>query len=334
MKIEPIPGTWVIEAFRRGGVNTDQLTQQYPDDVYRLLYDMYTFPPDNINRLLLACSEMSGDKHFGLTMNERLDVSMYGLIGYIMLNSSTVHDLCKNIAHYYTIFYSGGPSFEFTVHKDNASVKFRTNHPEKVPHRHQIEWSIGAIPYFLSQSVGKLSQPLSTSFTFDQPQNLDKLISVFGDNIKFNQIENKIIYSKSIINKKINNVNSAVLKVLIDEADSLLKNFIKNESFLEKIQLLLIKNIGENSTNAPELAKELNLTLSSFKRKMVRENIDFRKVKETVKNDLAIKLLSKTNESINNVARKTGFSDQSSFTRFFIRCNKISPQIFRNNLSK
>jgi len=91
--------------------------------------------------------------------------------------------------------------------------------------------------------------------------------------------------------------------------------------------------VSWDKATATAIAKELNLTLSTFKRKLAAENINFRKAKESVRNKLAKKMLSETRAGISDIARKTGFADQSSFTRFFIRCNNISPMKYRNDSS-
>ncbi|MCK5538579.1 MAG: AraC family transcriptional regulator ligand-binding domain-containing protein [Bacteroidales bacterium] len=329
MELDNISGAWVLEAFRRGGVDLDLLTQQLPDDVEMLLYNMYTIPPNNINRLLLACSEISDNQDFGLTMNERIDITMYGLIGYLMLNSCTVRDLCENLEKYYAIFYSAGPFFKFTINKNTISILFNTVQAEELSHRHQIEWSLGFIAYFLQSPLGELAKPSVALFSYNPPKNLDKLKSVFGCNLKFNQTENKLIYSKSLLNKQISNVDSGMLKVLHEEADLLLNNYLKKYSLLKKIKLLLVERIAGKHSNASDIAKELNFSLSTFKRNMHKENINFRETKDLIKNELAKKLLSKTTVNLNCIAKKTGFSDQSSFTRFFLRCNSMTPHEFR-----
>ena len=331
MQLDKITGAWLLEAFRRGGVDIQLLTQQLPDDVEMLLYNMYTIPPNNVNRLLLACADMSDNQDFGLTMNERIDTTMYGLLGYLMLNSCTVRDLCENLEKYYAIFYSGGPFYKFTIDKDTISILYDTVQAEEVTHRHEIEWSLGFIAYVLQSPLGELAKPSIAHFSYNPPKNLDKLKSVFGSNLKYNQTENKLIYSKSLLNKQISNVDPGMLKVLQEEADLLLNNYLNKNSLLEKIKLLLAERIAGKYSNANDIAKELNVSLSTFKRNMDKENINFRETKDLIRNELARKLLAKTMVNLNSIAKKTGFSDQSSFTRFFIRCNSMTPQKFREN---
>jgi AraC-like DNA-binding protein len=330
MKLEPLPGAWTLEAFRRGGVDIEELTRLLPDDVREILYHIDTITPKQVNHLLANCAKLSGNINFGLTMNERVDITMYGLFGYLLLNSSTVQDLFNTIERYYSILYAGGAYFKITTTKTLVVITYGTYQPSKSDNRHLIEWSLGFIPYYLQAALGNTGIPQSTQFTHKQPMDLQKHRSVFGSEITFKQTNNQLIYPRSILKQHLSNVEPGLLKILREQADKSLKNYLKDDSLAARIRLLLAERLGITNATAADIAHELNLTLSTFKRKLVQEEIDFKQIKASVKNDLAKKMLTQTKVSINDIARKTGFADQSSFTRFFIRCNHTTPKKFRH----
>ncbi len=334
MKTEGLPGAWVLESFRRGGVDLEQLSQQLPEDVDNLLYHMDTISTDCTNRLLLLCAELSNNPDFGLTMNERVDITMYGLFGYLLLNSSTVRDLLMTLERYYSIYHAGGVSFKIVHEKDTIKIRYCFDHAISVNSRHITEWALGFVACYLKEPLGEIAKPLSTHLSHGEPQNKQKLYSIFGEHIVFNEPDNYLIYPKSILNKPLSNVDPELLKILRKQADKTLKNYLKSTTFLHKIQSLLVERISGEQATAEAIAKEFNLTISTFKRRLVQEKINFRQVKEEVKNNRAKQLLGETQVSISDIARKTGYTDQSSFTRFFIRCNKITPKKFRKSHQK
>jgi len=116
---------------------------------------------------------------------------------------------------------------------------------------------------------------------------------------------------------------------LRQEADELLQDPLVSDTLDNRVRLLLLENLEHHKANASYIASQLNMTLSTFKRKLVQEKINFRKMKESVKNERAKKMLISTEVSIFIIAKKTGFSDQGSFSRFFVRCNEVTPQKFR-----
>jgi len=329
MELRELPGAWVLEAFRRGGVDVELLSQQLPDDVPLMLYEMDTIPPDSINRLLQACADISGNENFGLAMNELVDMSMYGLLGYLILNCSTVEDLFETLVRYHSVHHNGGMDYEIIRLDD--TVAFRICHDERThfDHRHTSEWGLGCIPSILKLPLGDLSVPLVTQFIHGPPKSLENLQACFGQNIEFNQTDDQLIYPKFVLTKNISDADPHMLKVLRVTADNHLLMLRENGSLLGNTKAILFENLGDKRCNVPQVAEALNMSTSTFKRKLAKEGVDFKKAKESVRNELAKNLLSQSDVRVCQIAQKVGFTNQSSFTRFFVRCNQITPQSFR-----
>jgi len=248
-----------------------------------------------------------------------------------ILNSNTVRDLLYYVERYYSILYAGGGFYKVTSETKTFNIEYGLDQSPQVNPRHLNEWSLGFFPYYLSQSLGELSLPMKAEFSHSAPENCQKLKSIFGQSLEFSQSKSQLTYKKSILNKRINNVDQGMLKIIRQQAENSLQSHLRDGSFLKKLKMQLIENITRSNANAETIARGFGLTLSTFKRKLVAENINFRKTKESVKNELAQELLLNSHASISDIAQKTGFSDQSSFTRFFYRCNKMTPQVYRKH---
>jgi len=330
MKIKNLPGAWMLETFRRGGVDIDKLMKQLPDDVELMLYEMDSIPPDNIDRLLKSCADISGNQDFGLTINELVDITMYGLFGYILLHSNTVEDLLNSLVRYHSVHHNAGIFYNLIREDHIVKIQFCYHQTNGLSHRHTTDWGLGFIPYFIEPLLGSLAQPISARFTYDAPPSLQGLHHYFGTNLEFNQGHNELIYPRSILKQRITEKTDPVLlKILREEADKLLLEQKKDNSLKKAIHIFIFENIGVNKINASDTAKALNLSLSTLKRKMTAEGIDFKKEKESVRSRIAKQLLSQTSLAIAEIAQKTGFTNASSFTRFFIRCNQQTPLQYR-----
>jgi AraC-like DNA-binding protein len=327
--MDRLPGAWVIEAFKRGGVDIGLLTQRIPDDVDALIYHMDTLSLNATNRLLDCCADISDNPDFGLALNEWVDPSMYGLLGYLLLNSGTVNDLFNTLERYYTVHHDGGDYYKVVINKDTVSLQYGFNLPTTSSSRHAIEWALGFIPLHLKAPLGNLAKPLKAQFTYNPPNKLEKLQSTFGHDLTFNCPQNQLTYPISILNKPIADSDPGLLGILRDRADKALHNHLKNESLQTEIHMLLIEYLEDDKADATDIAKALNVSLSTFKRKLADENINFKEMKESIKNDIAKRMLSQTKIGLAQIAQKTGFTNQSSFTRFFIRCNQQKPLEYR-----
>jgi len=337
MKSAGLPGAWVLEVFQRGGVDVALLTEQYPDEVDMVLYRPDAVPPDSLNKLLTACATISGNQNFGLSMNGLVDITMYGLYGYILLQTNTVKDFLEALVHYYPLLYPSA-FFEVRTQEDSIIIQYGTRPSPKLCSRHDTEWSLGFVAGHLKFHIDGIAKPLSASFQHQSANDLREQESLFGQKLLFNQRENQLVYPKSILGMTFSDRDPLMLKVLRKHADKLLLEYSSKGSFEQEIRMLIFENIeqpeqGKNKANASNIAHEMNLSLSTFKRRLTKENINFRETKDLVRNQLAKEILLGTKVNIADIARKVGFSEQSSFTRFFIRCNALTPQEYRKKYS-
>ncbi len=329
-----IPGAWVLETFRRGGVDTALLARHLPNDVNLMLHEMDTISSESINRLLEGCARLSGNPDFGLMMNEKVDTTMYGLFGYLLLNSGTVKDLLTTLVRYYSIYHDNGQYYQVVVDDTAVTISFSSDQSGFALHKHTVEWGLGFIPHFLKKTLGKRAQPDSAHFVYNAPKNLGKLYSYFGHHLEFTQSSNRLVYPRSILGQCISDVDPGMLKVLRKQAEQHLLLHQKDDSLQKKINMFIFENLNGMGTNTTDLAAALNLSVSTLKRKLARDGINFKSVKDSIRNDLAKRLLLQTSIQVSEIARRTGFSNPSSFTRFFIRCNHEKPLVFRHLHSK
>jgi AraC-like DNA-binding protein len=329
MKLKNLPGAWVLECFHRGGVDLDILNQKLPEDVHLMLYEMETILPDNIERLLQACAEISNHQDFGLLMNELVDISMYGLLGYILLNSGTVHDLFDALVRYHRVHHNGDIYYKLNLQKTTVNIQFCYHEHSDYAHRQTTDWGLGFIPSYLQSELRQCVQPLKAQFTHSPPKNLSQLHYYFGHHLEFNQQQNQLVYPRSILKKSLSKADPMLLKILQIEADKHLLSLKKESAFIKEIKGIIFQHLTDNHNNASDIANSLNLSLSSFKRKLIKEHSHFKNIKDSVKNDLAKQLLSKSNISISDIAQQTGFKNSSGLTRFFIRYNQQKPLAYR-----
>jgi hypothetical protein len=69
------PGEWLLKAFARGGVDTQELSRRLPGPVDLASRTPDTTTPDMVNAILLECASLSGDANFGLRMVELVDTA-------------------------------------------------------------------------------------------------------------------------------------------------------------------------------------------------------------------------------------------------------------------
>ena len=103
MLTKAYPGTWVVEAMERGGVDVQRLARLLPREFDELLKSTHTASPDDVLALLDACAEIARDANFGLHMGTYLELTRIGTYGYLLLNAPTIReflDLCRRLVEH------------------------------------------------------------------------------------------------------------------------------------------------------------------------------------------------------------------------------------------
>ncbi|GAA5317176.1 MAG: AraC family transcriptional regulator [Candidatus Pelagadaptatus aseana] len=81
--------------------------------------------------------------------------------------------------------------------------------------------------------------------------------------------------------------------------------------------------------NSAELAKELEISEQTLRRRLSEEGTSYQQIKNNLRSDLAVKLLANRNLSIAEVANRLDFSEPRVFTRAFKQWTGYTPKDFR-----
>lgn len=99
----------------------------------------------------------------------------------------------------------------------------------------------------------------------------------------------------------------------------------QDESLQAKIRTLLSAYDYTAMPGLEGIARELHQTPRTIARKLKDEGNSFRRIKESLRREFAIRLLSTEHLSIAEVSERTGFSEAASFCRAFKRWTGRSP---------
>ena len=81
-----------------------------------------------------------------------------------------------------------------------------------------------------------------------------------------------------------------------------------------------------------ELAGQLHMTQQTLHRRLKAEGSSYQRVKDSIRRDDALMLLTKEKRSVFEVAEALGFSDTRSFSRAFKQWTGMTPREYRRFL--
>ena len=322
----------MIDAFREMGVDVNVLLRVLPAETARLLEHPESVTTEDLNRVLLACEDQTGDKHFGLHLIESVELTAMGLYGYLLLNASTIGEFLSLAERYYPIFYRTA-SLEVFRSRQSWRLVYRRNNLSTVDQRHDDEWTLGAFINTIRSRLGSSWQQLNATFQGPAIENLGELHRFFGQNLTFNQPLNGFEVEAALLDMPLNDADPRLLQIIREQADEHLQSYTESASVEAQLRLMIMKDLEFGPPKAENIAKEMGMSLSTFKRFLAKQNLGFRALRDSVIRELATRALAETNVNISQVAMQMGYSEVSAFNHAFSRLVGQSPREYRRQVS-
>jgi AraC-like DNA-binding protein len=330
MLTKSFPGTWVVEAMEKGGVDLTRLAKRLPATFDQLLRAPDTLSPDDLIGLLNESAAMCDDNNFGLHMATYFELTRIGTYGYLLLNAPTIREFLELAARYYPLIYRGG-RLSLSTSGAVARYQYTIDLPCSIDSRHLNEWTIGYFANFIRSRLDQPWKPQRATFTSAKPANLDELRKTFGSKLKFNASETGFEFESSLLDTPITEANPVLLRIITRLADDLIQELGKKYPFRAQVRLLIMEGLEHEQAKAEVVARKLNMSLSSFKRKLKEEKLDFRVLRDGIIKDLSQHALAETSMPLSDIALKMGYSELSSFTRAFTRFSRMPPLAYRRS---
>jgi AraC-like DNA-binding protein len=106
-----------------------------------------------------------------------------------------------------------------------------------------------------------------------------------------------------------------------------------SDTLVQKVKTLMSKNIGDKFPQALDVAKQVNMSVTSLHRKLSQEGSSFQKLKDATRMEAAILYLGSPDMSTTAVADMLGFDDPSTFNRSFKKWTGLPPGEYRKKLA-
>ncbi len=130
------------------------------------------------------------------------------------------------------------------------------------------------------------------------------------------------------LNNRNSKYNPIVYNRAIEECKNVAAIHETSESTSEKI-LAILTDASEYPPSLDEVAKRLNTSARSIRRKMLEENTSFKKLSNDYKFNRSCQFLKYSKLSVEDIAHRIGYSCPSNFRRAFIKKYGVSPSAFR-----
>lgn len=327
-----VPCRWLIAGIQERGLDSALLLSELGLNAAILNTHNATLDLGDYMRLLNTAATTLKDENLGLSLSKNAKAENFGLLAYLSQNAKTIGDSLRIFEHYYRVFT---PEFgiEFIVDENSCTYHYHHKAPENIDPRHDIEFSLAIVVESILKSVTGPWKPEIASFTFSEPSNLEHHHQIFGKNLHFDQAKNFIRFEKSILDIERTSADSALLMILQEHGNALLKSVKDQDNIEDQVRVLITSNAGHQNVNTESIAKHLNMSVRNLHRVLQERGTSYQQIRDETLLNIGKEALSETRSNVTEIALRLGYSESSAFVRMFKRHTGMTPLQFRKNLA-
>jgi AraC-like DNA-binding protein len=319
--------TTLIKAAKNKGLNCELLLKKADLNSDMLQNSQLRITPDQFSRFMRELWHQGNDDFLGLA-SQPTKHGVFTLMAKQAANCPNLKAVYRQISHFYNLI-TDAVSLEFKV-EDNLAYFTMTLADESLDPDYSLREFLMLVWHrFPSWLIGQHIPLKSIKLAYPEPKHLNEYRLMYPCPASFNQESTTIVF------------DAKYLKMPVIQTAKALRGYLKRapfdwftrqayfQVFTQRVVNYLEHNYEISSTNMDTIAQQLHVTTRTLRRKLNDEGTSFQALKDNVRRDTAIHLLSQPNIPISDISRQLGFSEPAVFTRAFKLWTGVSPKIYR-----
>ncbi|HEX7705209.1 MAG TPA: AraC family transcriptional regulator ligand-binding domain-containing protein [Thermoanaerobaculia bacterium] len=275
--------------------------------------------------LYAAAERFLADTAFALRLGECLD-GMDLLVCHVGSGSATMRDALDVINRYGRLAidvetFDGGDPFQVEHSVEGTWLIDASLYPGDAPQLTETSFAR------LITGTRQLSERRFVRLVHlrrSEPSARDEYERVFGAPVMFGQQRNAMLMDPDWFSLELPSASPYAHTVLEAHAERLLAELNPNARGPRSAAEMVADRITSEARTMTAVARDLGMSRATLYRALRAEGTTFEKIAESVRSDLATRLL-RDGRSIAETAELLGFSDRSAFSRAFKRWTGTSP---------
>jgi AraC-like DNA-binding protein len=269
----------------------------------------------------------TGDPYFGLHMGEYAEPGSWSILGYMMMNCSTLAEAFEKSTRYQRIIgnlITGEANLRFNKIK---VVLFTPPHAPEMS-RHCFEATISSSVRMMRSLTGVELDPIQVTFTYSEPESTAEYERVFRCPVLFGQKQNSLTIPLSSVFTPIKLPNPELLAYFENYAQEFLAELDRQNEYTSAVTKIILANLDDEDLTIKKIAREMSVSVRTLQNRLSEEGVVFSDLLQEIREKLAKKYL-RENYTVENITYLLGFSEPSSFRKSFKRWSGVTPRQFR-----
>ncbi|WP_020647995.1 AraC family transcriptional regulator [Solimonas variicoloris] len=309
--LEPLP------LLRRAGIDPDWLAA-----------DEARVSADAFGTLWLEIARALDDEFFGLD-TRRLKVGSFATLTHLTLHTPTLREALLRGTRLLNlllddtriVFEADGElaRLRFVVLRDAGEQRRRFAHETLFVLLHGL----------LCWLIGRRIAIRTARFAYAQPPWWREYMIVYAGDVGFDALETVFTFDAIELAAPVVQNERSAKEFLLRAPRNFIVKYRNPRSLAARVRRQLRGTPPEQWPDLPALAAALGLGVSTLRRRLDDEGQSFRRIKDALRRDLAIRYLTRSRLPVGEIAQALGFAEPSAFHRAFRQWTGVSPGDYR-----
>lgn len=274
--------------------------------------------------------KFSGDPQFAYHAGAKFRVSTYGMYGFAILSSPSFRETMGFAKAYHLL---ATPLAEIGFREEQGVVAWIVSPApyleiDDLLYKFIVDLQM-AVHLSLHRNVmGATFKPAQVDYAFGRPHGDKKEAAFFACPVLYGEPENRLVFDSAWLDGPADFGNALAFAELKLLCNGLLSELELGSGIAGKVRELILSNLSR-PLGFEQIAKSLNMSERSLRRRLQEEGTSFRNLADELRVQVAIKYVRDTDLSVEDIAFALGFSDASSFRHAFRRWTNAAPNEYR-----
>ena len=286
---------------------------------------------DKLASVLVGIWDELGDEAMSLSASPVPRGSFY-MMGKLTVHEPNLRKAVEQIIRFYTLV-TGAYAMNLRIEADRVYLTFELVEPALDEEHLLAEIHLMCLHRYSSWLIAENIPPIETYFSYAEPRQVKEYAFLFPGKHVFNAPYMGFCFGSKFLDKEIVQ-DVRTLKTFMRRCPVELFLQPKTDfSLTSEVKSMLQRNLEDGFPSANDIAEGLHLTRRTLMRKLSDEGSSFQQIKDLIRRDRAIYLLTNQSLGVARIAQKVGFSDAAVFARAFKAWTGQTPRDYREHFS-
>lgn len=270
------------------------------------------------------------DSLIGLKLGEPFIPQRYGIFGFALISAETLRHALTLAIHFYKLTFT---YFIFDFKVKGEFAEFSVTNPlfakqEVIDLLNDRE--VSAIVVAIQAIIAEPLPLHQIHLPHDGHGKMQAYKDYFNCEVLFNQAKAKVVFSSSILDKKLENSDPQTSQFFHQQCQMLIAKLADHSLFVDQVRMIILSRPGY-FPDIDYIAEKISISTRTLRRRLSDEGSSYRDILDEIRYKLAVEYLTETQLALAEVSYLLGYSEPGNFTHAFRRWSGQSPSDYRLN---